>query len=897
LSYIRSLEDVLKEKDVALFNRLAEVKRQSIGILQYANAKFPYYTPHGFPHSQSVLENLNWLLSEDVKTELNAHELFFLIVASWLHDWGLVGEQDEKPEVIRENHHIRTEDKFEKFHALVGVSLNEGRIIGRICRGHRQENLYDEKYDDTPFETGVVIHRRFLASALRIADEIDVTYSRVPEIVFYNLDPSEKAEEEFKKQMNIVGVAYPSEKERHKLILSAIAWDPNGVRALEMLRDKIQGELNHVKGILATGVNGRGLSLDYVELKVDTKGFMKEPIEFELDRRKILDLLIGKSLYSRHDVAIRELVQNAIDACRLKKSLEGEYDAEIVISEGDGKIVVEDNGVGMDFTTARKYLSVVGSSFYSSEEFKKLSSEGKGFDPISRWGLGFLSTFLISSGVVIETKKTDNQPCRFLISKVDGGWRYERGSLQKPGTKVTLLLNEEGQKIDLEKTLHYYIRIPEIPIFLTKNGKKEKFVPQSGMDMVKELYREPTIAKDLEKHAQPEIAWECQIENDAFDISFLGLEWPGSLSVHLLECFASIHGIRIRLPQMSMIFQSDLAVFLNIKKNVVDYEVSRECVIDNERLRSLETDIFAKFLEWVVQDFKEKSWKKEMTPLECEIAFEKFTYSRIGYYFLKESTMREYVHKRLVGKLSKKGWSLEQIESIISEKPKRLLVFPAGLGFTSCQKLEKRLLLMKSLVGANLGNTDIAIFTFGWYGDAKLFGSLLREEGIEVISPNLGEYVARSSRIVSTPIDSILPPGVRFAEIPEGYWEDIVEVRPPTDNPKADSPTRMFWQNEALEYAFIMEDMPEVIEGFLLPGVYRSVVAKIARGEYLVNIKNKVVGLLLNNAERVLTEPLLLEAAKIYVRASLARAGPDGILARVSERTIRLILESKQLPA
>jgi HD superfamily phosphodiesterase len=146
---------------------LPQIEKQARNILQYSQAKFPYYTPHGFQHSENVLENLNWLLSEEVKTELNAYDLFFLIIAAWLHDWGLVGTPSEDSEKIRENHHLRTEEKFRHHYALVGVSNNEARIIGRLCKGHRKVDLSTDEFRDTPFEGGLIIHRRFLAASLR----------------------------------------------------------------------------------------------------------------------------------------------------------------------------------------------------------------------------------------------------------------------------------------------------------------------------------------------------------------------------------------------------------------------------------------------------------------------------------------------------------------------------------------------------------------------------------------------------------------------------------------------------------------------------------------------------------------------------------------------------------
>jgi molecular chaperone HtpG len=479
MSYIKSLKDLLCEKNKELFNRLPEIEKHARTILQYSQAKFPYYTPHGFLHSENVLENLNWLLPEALKAELNPYELFFLIVSAWLHDWGLIGTAEEDPTAVRESHNVRTEEKFERHFALVGLSLNEARIVGRICRGHRKEDLFNGQFDDIPFKKGIMIHMQFLTAALRMADEVDVTASRVPEIVYFDLNPTEKAEEEFKKQMNIIGIAYPSDREKFKLALSAIAWDPIGVAAITRVKDKIQEELNNVKTILATGVNHIGMQLDYVDLRIDTRGFMKDPIEFTIDREKILDLLIGRSLYPRKNVAIRELIQNAIDACRRRSLTEKNYSPEITVSKDHRIINIDDNGIGMDFAEAKKYLSCVGSSYYTSAEFLKLSEDQK-FDPISRWGLGFLSCFLISSEVIIETKKADSQPCRFTISSIGRGWRYEIGARKTCGTSVQMHLMEEGKALDLLDTIKFYVKRSEIPIYLLDGSFKSELLAPSG---------------------------------------------------------------------------------------------------------------------------------------------------------------------------------------------------------------------------------------------------------------------------------------------------------------------------------------------------------------------------------------------------------------------------------
>ena len=179
---------------------------------------------------------------------MNSYELFFLTVAAWLHDWGMVSQTGDDPQIVRDDHHIRTEEYFERLHDKLHLSEHEGRIIGRICRGHRRVDLTSADYDDTVFGQGIPIRRRFLAAALRIADECDITHNRTPEVIYYSTNPQDDAEAEFQKHLSIAGVGQLAES--HKIYISAIARDPKGARTLREVASKVQNELNGVKTIL-----------------------------------------------------------------------------------------------------------------------------------------------------------------------------------------------------------------------------------------------------------------------------------------------------------------------------------------------------------------------------------------------------------------------------------------------------------------------------------------------------------------------------------------------------------------------------------------------------------------------------------------------------------------------
>jgi signal transduction histidine kinase len=369
------LRQILNEKEPNLANRLPEIESLAMSVLTYTAGSFPYFTSHDLKHSLEVERNLNWLIPDNVKLDLNAYEIFFLLIAAWLHDWGMISKQGEKSADIRRRHHERTEENFVKMYQSLKLNYHEARIIGLIARGHRVEDLRDSLYDKQIFSANFHIDVRFLAAILRLADECDITYNRVPELIYYSLNPVGASEEHFRAHLSIQGIG---KWVPHKIEFFAVANDPKGSQTLHKLRDKIQGEVDHVKGILAE----RGILIEYVEVHIDSRGFIDKPIAFELDEKRITQLLIGEHLYARKDVAIRELLQNAVDACRLRRSLSN-TSVEIRIYRQDGKLTVQDNGIGMDYGSAFAFLAHKGYSYYESEEFKKMATQVN-FDPISR---------------------------------------------------------------------------------------------------------------------------------------------------------------------------------------------------------------------------------------------------------------------------------------------------------------------------------------------------------------------------------------------------------------------------------------------------------------------------------------------------------------------------------
>jgi molecular chaperone HtpG len=139
--------------------------------------------------------------------------------------------------------------------------------------------------------------------------------------------------------------------------------------------------------------------------QVEAVGFIPSPFEFQIDQTKILDLLTGHTLYNDSSVAIRELVQNSIDAVRLQcatKKLESSLFGNISVKwkSSDLTLTIIDNGTGMTQEIIERHLLNVGSSRYQDPKFKERYPD---FSPISRFGIGVLSTFMVADNVQIVT--------------------------------------------------------------------------------------------------------------------------------------------------------------------------------------------------------------------------------------------------------------------------------------------------------------------------------------------------------------------------------------------------------------------------------------------------------------------------------------------------------------
>jgi molecular chaperone HtpG len=159
--------------------------------------------------------------------------------------------------------------------------------------------------------------------------------------------------------------------------------------------------------------------------------------------------IIKKAVYSGHEVFLRELVSNGVDAIQKRRmaSMAGDCSEgpegriSVRIDREAKTITVSDNGIGMTADEVKRYINQV--AFSSAEEFlEKYKREGDAI--IGHFGLGFYSSFMVASQVelVSRSARPDSEAVRWSC---DGSPRFslEEGERQEPGTDVILHLMEE----------------------------------------------------------------------------------------------------------------------------------------------------------------------------------------------------------------------------------------------------------------------------------------------------------------------------------------------------------------------------------------------------------------------------------------------------------------------
>ncbi len=182
--------------------------------------------------------------------------------------------------------------------------------------------------------------------------------------------------------------------------------------------------------------------------------------------------VLGQNLYSDSDVAIRELIQNAADACqrhRIEASEGRDYKIRLRCDPSANKLIIEDNGSGLTYDEIKQFLATIGSGYS-----RLLRHETGTEDVVGYFGLGFLTAYIVASKVQVSTSsyQTPHEAWNFTSSK-GKTYAISPADPRSRGTTVTLWLEKEYQNLTnsffLRSVIQKYCCLLTTPIFIDED--------------------------------------------------------------------------------------------------------------------------------------------------------------------------------------------------------------------------------------------------------------------------------------------------------------------------------------------------------------------------------------------------------------------------------------------
>ena len=224
--------------------------------------------------------------------------------------------------------------------------------------------------------------------------------------------------------------------------------------------------------------------------------------------------VIKKFLYSDHEIFLRELVSNAVDATQKLKTLaaHGEFNGSldglkvsVSVDKEKGTLTVSDNGIGMTAEDIDKYINQI--AFSGAEEFlNKYKDNANAI--IGHFGLGFYSAFMVAKKVEIRSLSY-KEGAKAVSWMCDGSPEYEMNEIDKAdrGTDIILYIEDEEDKEFLEKSrieamLRKYCKFLPVPVVFGKEQewKDGKYVDTDRDNVINNIAplwaRKPSELKD-----------------------------------------------------------------------------------------------------------------------------------------------------------------------------------------------------------------------------------------------------------------------------------------------------------------------------------------------------------------------------------------------------------------
>jgi hypothetical protein len=448
----------IRDEDNELYKYICAAIEEASTELDNVQNIFSEYTDHSTAHAKIVLkngENLN-------REELNIYEKAIFVLSSYFHDVGMNVPQDRIEKYIselddninfdyymsqvtisqelcdanidiydkkyfialnffRENHSIFSADYISKMYPITDRnSFVNGKYlwdsVSKICRAHtfdiseiKSSSVY---MDDYYIEDGIDINILYLTILLRISDichfSRDRAYPYILKDKFFKSRKSEKIWEYYSSVVTTV-----ADKNTNTIKVQANCENFFQHRAIANDVKCIQNELIESHKLLIMGKSKYQLPWKYVDdtlvKQSPNANYHFLDLKFNLNNNKIIDLLMGEKLYGSPLYAIRECIQNSVDAVKIISSkIKTNHYIYLYYYETAEYPILEifDSGTGMNLEIISNHFISVGTNsyWYSENGIKEWDINKSNLCLIADHGIGVLSYFMIAKQVEVYTK-------------------------------------------------------------------------------------------------------------------------------------------------------------------------------------------------------------------------------------------------------------------------------------------------------------------------------------------------------------------------------------------------------------------------------------------------------------------------------------------------------------
>lgn len=395
----------------------------------------------------------------------------------------------------------------------VSGSILPHDLIGFIARSHnlslRSAKDYFPRHRQRSFQK---IHAPYIMAVLRIADYLQIQSKRAhPSLLTIKSLKSSISVDEWKKHASTTDI-HQNGDDPEALIVHTEPSDIGTLFALKNLFSSMQQELDNTWASLGEVYGGdndlqvlafKGLSIRRLQTNLDNlenfeknenSDFIPEELKVRSAGADMFNLLVGPLYDNNASIAIREIVQNAVDACNERTAYERATDQKIekkkilvrIILEEKGQsyLKIKDNGIGMTLGTIRDYFLIAGASFRKSQWWKSNFLDDNGLSKVQRsgrFGVGALASFLAGDQTTVISRHfsdTSGFGIRFSY-RVDDKFIQASRVKSEIGTEISVEITSP-EIIELlraaehgkESTLHWFgLSTPEIELTIFDNGE------------------------------------------------------------------------------------------------------------------------------------------------------------------------------------------------------------------------------------------------------------------------------------------------------------------------------------------------------------------------------------------------------------------------------------------